>query len=196
MPSPESWKGETCSHGYPVEYKTECSECSSKENPSVDIKGVRPKINFTEEEIDSMLADIEEGEFETGKMVTFTASAEEQDKPIAVSAEELEAKTEAQPKPENRRARLERESQEAAKELIDILAKGGNVNEKIQESRNIVDQYLDIFKDDKAKRVGRMFLSASMTELSNDLSDANRAEVISAMQSLGLRETKVEKTIK
>jgi len=192
MPTPEKWEGGTCEHGYPVEYSTQCPQCRSKEKPSVDISGVRPKINFTDEEVESMLSAIEKGEIETGRMVTFKASVEDQERPVAVSAEEIE-ELEAPVKPESKRERLARESNEAAEELIDVLVKGGNVAEKIKQSRGIVDQYLELFKDNKSKRVGRMFLSASMTELSKELSDANRAEVISAMQSLGLKETEVKK---
>jgi len=182
---PEQFSGDLCPHGVPKEFGSQCSECQAQEKPAVEISGVRPKINLTEAEIDELISRIDKGEI-SGELMQFKVSEKDQERPIAVPREEAPAEEK-----ESNMERLKREAGEAAKELVDTLMAGGNIKAKIDSSKGIIDKYLDVFSDNRAKIIGRRFLGAAMSELSKDMSETNQAEMVSIMQSLGLQETKL-----
>jgi len=184
---PEQFSGDLCSHGVPKEFGSQCAECEAKEKPLVDISGVRPKINLSDAEIDELISRIDKGEI-TGELIQFKVSEDSQERPVAVSREEIEAPA---VKEESNMDRLKREAGETAKELVDTLMTGGNIKAKIDSSKGIIDKYLDVFSDNRAKMIGRRFLGAAMSELSKDMSETSQAEMVSIMQSLGLQETKL-----
>ena len=178
---PKQWSGKECPHGYPLEFKTQCPECQIKEKPVVELSGVRPKINLTEKEIDELISRIDAGQIETGELIKFKAPATEEEVPIAVAEEEKE---------ESNLERLKRESEETAQELIDTLMAKGSISQKIEQGKGALNNYLAMFTDKKAEMIGRRFLGAAMTELAKGLGETNEAEIISAMQTLGLQATK------
>ena len=184
---PEQFTGDLCPHGVPKEFGRQCNECEAKEKPVVDISGVRPKINLTEAEIDELISRIDRGEFE-GELIQFKVSEDDQERPVAVSREEVESPV---VKEESKMERLKREANETAQELVDTLMTGGNISAKINSTKDIINSYLDVFTDNRAKMIGRRFLGAAMSELSKDMSETSQAEMVSIMQSLGLKETKL-----
>lgn len=184
---PEQFIGDLCPHGVPKEFGDQCKECKAEEKPLVDISGVRPKINLTEAEIDELISRIDKGEI-TGELMQFKVSEKDQERPVAVSREEIEVPA---VKEESNIERLKREAGETAQELVDTLLTGGNIKVKIDSSKDIINKYLDVFSDNRAKIIGRRFLGAAMSELSKNMSETNQAEMVSIMQSLGLQETKL-----
>lgn len=151
------------------------------EKPAVELRGVRAKINLTEKEIDELISRIDAGQIETGELIKFKAPTTEEEAPIAVTEEEKE---------ESNLDRLKRESEEAAQELINTLMTKGSISQKIEQGKGTLNNYLAMFTDKKAEMIGRRFLGAAMTELARGLGETNEAEIISAMQTLGLRATK------
>jgi hypothetical protein len=185
---PEQFTGDLCPHGVPKEFGSQCNECEAKKKPIVDISGVRPKINLTEAEIDELISRIDKGEI-TGELIQFKVSEDDQKRPVAVSREEVEeAPVEEK---ESNMKRLKREAGETAQELVDTLMTGGNISAKINSTKDIINSYLDVFTDHRAKMIGRRFLGVAMSELSKDMSETSQAEMVSIMQSLGLKETKL-----
>jgi hypothetical protein len=178
---PKQWSGKECPHGYPLEFETQCPECKTKEKPAVEVSGVRPKINLTEEEINELVSRIDAGQIETGELIKFKAPATEGEVPVAVMEEEKE---------ESNLDRLKREAEETAQELIDTLMAKKNIIKKIEQGKETLNGYLTMFTNKKAEMIGRRFLGAAMTELAMGLGETNEAEIISAMQTLGLRATK------
>lgn len=55
MPGLETWRGKTCPHGFPVEYKTQCPQCRKEAFESEEIEELGPEeIKEMEEEVEEL----------------------------------------------------------------------------------------------------------------------------------------------
>lgn len=188
---PQERIGELCPHGYPLEFKSQCPQCQSESETKIEYRGAKPQISFTEQEMNQILENIEKGEIEAGKLVRFTAPAIEGEVPLI--AEEREPT-----KSESKLEKLEREAAEAAARLIEVATTSSDrlkdkhgakkilSDIKIEEAQRIVNEYLEIFKNPKAKKIGRRALSAAVAELTADLNPTLVADLDTTMVSIGL----------